>query len=175
MIKTIGETIEQPALRDFIRSALNLDESLQATATALNDHILLLTNYRVIVINACDPGQSPDGTGFETTNFLLRDVSHVDVRLQNNICELEIVSKRQPTGSEESHTIERRLQFSNKFSSEVVELAEEIEAKIRSLRGHAETKKALPPVMTGKQLANLLDRALVRAIVKQGNRSSFPS
>ena len=171
MIKTIGDVIDQPALRDFIRTSLNLDESLQATATGLDDHVLLLTNYRVIVINSRDPGQSPDGIDFETMNFLLRDVSHIDVRLQNNTCELEIVSKRQTEGTGESQTTERRIQFANRFSSEVVELAEEIEAKIRLLKGRSE--KTLPPIMTGKQLANLLDRALVRAIVKQGNGSSF--
>ena len=172
MIKTIGDVIDQPALRDFIHTSLNLDESLQATATGLDGHILLLTNYRVIVINSCDPGQSPDGSGFETTNLLLRDISHIDVRLQNNACELEIVSKRQKDGTGESQTIERRIQFAHRFSSEVVELAEEIEAKIRLLRGASE--KALPPIMTGKQLANLLDRALVRAIVKQESSSSSP-
>ena len=143
MIKTIGDTIEQPTLRDFIRSSLNLDESLQATATALHDHILLLTNYRVIVINSCDPGQSPDGVGFETTNFLLRDVSHIDVRLQSNICELEIVSKRPSPDPNESSTIESRLQFANQVSSEVAELADEIEAKNQIVARTISSKKGL--------------------------------
>ena len=172
MTKTIGDAIDQPALKDFIHTSLNPDESLQATAVGLDDHILLLTNYRVIVINSCDPGLSPDGIGFETTNFLLRDISHIDVRLQNNACELQIVSKRQKDDMGESQTIERCIQFAHRFSSEVVELAEEIEAKIRLLRGKSE--KVVPPVMTGKQLANLLDRALVRAIVKQESSSSSP-
>ena len=165
MIKTIGDAIDQPALRDFIHASLNPDENLQATAAGLDDRILLLTNYRVIVINSCDPGLSSDGSGFETTNFLLRDVSHVDVRLQNKTCELHLVSKRQTDNTGQSQTLERRIQFAHLFSSEVIELVEEIEAKIRLLRGRSQ--KVLPPVMTGKQLAKLLDRALVRAIVKQ--------
>ena len=80
-MKTIGDVIDQPALSDFIRTSLNYDESSLATATGLDNHVLLLTNYRVIVVNSCDPSQSPDGIGFETTNFFLCDISHVDISL----------------------------------------------------------------------------------------------
>ena len=61
----------------------------------------------------------------------------------------------QTEGTGESQTTERRIQFANRFSSEVVELAEEIEAKIQLLKRRSE--KALPPIMTGKQLPNLLN------------------
>ena len=52
-----------------------------------------------------------------------------------------------------------------------MDIAEEIEAKIRLLRAASKSEKILPPIMTGKQLAKLLD---LFSLVIRNPCSSYP-
>ena len=179
-------TIEQrnnPELRRLIDDMLGQDETVEITADGIKDHFLLVTNQRLAIIQGNVKVWGADDIRIGTRNILLRDIVRVEVHNRDGECHLELVLRKKDDPTNPFARLERSIPFDHIHSKNVVKLAIAIEEKIQQFTDqyayyaqptqqsqHASSShqaKDLPPMANVKQLANILDQALLKAVIKR--------
>ena len=65
-------------------------------------------------------------TKMETRNFLLRDITHVEIHAKGNVCTLELILCKKDDTADTSVQLERCMPFNSLDAKKAVKLAVEI-------------------------------------------------
>ena len=174
MPATTSERRNNPELRRRIDDMLGQDEQIQITADGRKDHFLVMTNQRVAIIQGNVRVWGANETNLETRNFLLHDIVRVEVHTRGNVCDLELVLREKDDPNNPFARVERSVPFDSVYLKNVVKLAFEMEEKTRQFSGdqlhqsnQSNPAAQLPPMANAEQIANILDQALLKAVVKR--------
>ena len=165
MYRVTVEKSSNPKLRRTIDGFLGQGEAIQITANGVKEHFLLVTNQRVAITQDKARVWGVNETKMETRSFLLRNITRVEIHAKGNVCSLELILRKKDDTADPSIQLDRCIPSNSLDAKKSVKLAVEIEKKIKQFSTRESTD--IPPIANIDQLANILEQALLRAVVKR--------